>query len=285
MNRPDYQIRLMQRHELDTVLAWAAEEGWNPGLHDAHCFYSADPEGFLIGLLDGQPIASISVVRYGADYSFLGLYIVRPEHRGHGYGLRIWNAGLAQLGARAIGLDGVVAQQYNYRRSGFELAHRNIRFQGVAGASQSRSTPQNVVNLSQLPFEAITQYDRAFFPVGRDMFLQAWLSQPGGHALGLQESGGLTGYGVIRPCRAGYKIGPLFANHWEGAGTLFEALTQKVAAGSAVFLDVPETNAAGLKLAKSLDMMPMFETARMYKGKPLLPDSSRTYGITTFELG
>ncbi len=141
MNRPDYQIRLMQRHELDTVLAWAAEEGWNPGLHDAHCFYSADPEGFLIGLLDGQPIASISVVRYGADYSFLGLYIVRPEHRGHGYGLRIWNAGLAQLGARAIGLDGVVAQQYNYRRSGFELAHRNIRFQGGGGGKPKSFNP------------------------------------------------------------------------------------------------------------------------------------------------
>ena len=72
-------------------------------------------------------------VRYGSRFGFLGLHIVQPAFRGRGYGLRLWNAGMARLAGRCIGLDGVAAQQANYRRSGFQLAYRKIRHQGTAG--------------------------------------------------------------------------------------------------------------------------------------------------------
>ncbi len=101
----------------------AAAEGWNPGLADATCFAAVDPEGFFIGELDGAPIATISCVNYDESFAFLGFYIVRKDLRGHGYGLRIWNAAIMHAGQRVIGLDGVVAQQENYRKSGFEFAY------------------------------------------------------------------------------------------------------------------------------------------------------------------
>src|SRR3954449_2773802 len=126
----DLVIRPASCCEVDLVLEWAVQEGWNPGLSDAQCFHVTDPEGFLLALHDGEPVASISVVRYGSDFGFLGLYIVRPDLRGRGYGYRLWQAGMARLGERTVGLDGVVAQQENYRRSGFNLAHRNIRYGG-----------------------------------------------------------------------------------------------------------------------------------------------------------
>ena len=43
--------------ECEIAVEWAALEGWNPGIHDGDSFYSADPKGFLIGLLDDIPIA------------------------------------------------------------------------------------------------------------------------------------------------------------------------------------------------------------------------------------
>jgi len=125
-----YRIRTMSRREVDTAVEWAAAEGWNPGWGDGACIHAADPGGFLVGLLDDEPVATISVVKYGSAFGFLGLYIVKPAQRGRGYGFRVWNAGLAHLGGRTIGLDGVVAQQANYRRSGFVLAYRNVRYQG-----------------------------------------------------------------------------------------------------------------------------------------------------------
>src|SRR5215210_3934751 len=129
----DLVIRPASRHECDVEIEWAAQEGWNHGLYDYECFYAADPERFLLALHDGEPVASISVVRYGSDFGFLGLYIVRPDLRGRGYGYRLWQAGMAYLEGRTVGLDGVVAQQANYRCSGFSLAHRNIRYGGQPG--------------------------------------------------------------------------------------------------------------------------------------------------------
>ena len=102
-------IRMMSPAEVDRALAWAAEEGWNPGLEDADAFRSADPDGFLLAVEDATPIGCIAAVRYGASFGFLGLYIVRPDHRGRGVGITLWRAALERFAGRVIGLDGVVA--------------------------------------------------------------------------------------------------------------------------------------------------------------------------------
>jgi hypothetical protein len=34
MQNSNYQIRVMTRQEVDIAIAWAAAEGWNPGLYD-----------------------------------------------------------------------------------------------------------------------------------------------------------------------------------------------------------------------------------------------------------
>ena len=125
----------MRPDEISIAIDWAAAEGWNPGLADAACFATVDPQGFLIGEIEGEAAATVSCVNYGASFAFLGFYIVRADLRGRGYGLRIWNAAIAHAGTRVIGLDGVVAQQQNYRKSGFELAYANIRYGGTVAPS------------------------------------------------------------------------------------------------------------------------------------------------------
>src|SRR5215472_9910334 len=118
-----FHIRPMRPEEIALAADWAAAEGWNPGHADAKCFATVDPQGFFIGELEGKPAATISCLNYDDTFSFLGFYIVRPDLRGRGYGLRIWNAAMAHAGARIVGLDGVVAQQENYVKSGFALAY------------------------------------------------------------------------------------------------------------------------------------------------------------------
>lgn len=279
----DYRIRSMARDEIAIALDWAAAEGWNPGLHDAPCFHAADPEGFLMGLLDGEPVATISVVRYGADFGFLGFYIVKPGFRGRELGLRIWQAGMERLQGRNVGLDGVPAQQDNYCKSGFALAYRNIRHQGHGDGAAS--TDRRILPLSALPPGTVLAYDRPFFPAGREAFLLCWIRQPGSTALGFVDQGVLNGYGVLRPCRDGFKIGPLFADDAEIAERLFSALVAQVPSGQTVALDTPEVNAHALAIARRHGMKAVFETARMYTGPaPALP-LDRLYGVTSFELG
>ena len=273
----------MTRQELDIAIDWAAIEGWNPGLYDADCFYAADPGGFLIGLVGDEPVSVISVVKYGEAFGFLGFYIVKPEYRGKGYGMQIWNAGLEYLAGRTIGLDGVVAQQDNYMKSGFVWAHANVRYQGIGGGYCQADS--EVVPLASQPFDEVDAYDRAFFPEPRGGFLQRWLKQPESTALGILRDRQLAGYGVLRKCRSGYKIGPLFAVTPELAEQLFLALKAKASVGAPVFLDTPQVNSAAIEMAQRHNMIVSFETARMYRGQPPTLPLDRLFGVTTFELG
>src|SRR6266581_3265529 len=207
--KSDLSIRTMRPDEISIAVNWAAAEGWNPGLADDACFAAADPQGFLIGELDGAPAATVSCVNYGASFAFLGFYIVREDLRGRGYGLRTWNAAIAHAGPRVIGLDGVVAQQQNYRMSGFELAYANVRYGGAVAAPDR---PQaDVVELSEVPLATVEACDAIVFPAPRTAFLRAWINAPGHVGRALLRAGKLVAWGVIRPCRNGFKIGPLVA--------------------------------------------------------------------------
>jgi hypothetical protein len=279
----EYKIRPMAKNELNLAITWAAAEGWNPGLHDADSYFAADPSGFLVGLLEGKPIATLSAVKYGNDFGFIGFYIVMPEYRHQGYGIPIWNAGLKSLAGRNIGLDGVVDQQANYKKSGFSLAYRNVRYEGPGGGDYPEGA--DLVDLASVPLDTIASYDEPFFPANRPNFCKSWVRQPASHALGVYQSGNLYGYAVIRPCRVGYKIGPLYADSASIAEALFLGLKSKVSPQTPIFLDVPEVNQAAVALAEKYTMQMKFETARMYnRSIPDLP-LNRTFGITSFEVG
>ena len=118
----------------------------------------------------------------------------------------------------------------------------------------------------------------------RPTFLKGWISQPDARALGCRRGGSLAGYGVIRRCGEGCKIGPLFADDGDAAETLYAHLSA-FAAGGPVFLDVPETNAAAMDLVRRHGMLEVFGCARMYLGPPPDVALDRVFGVTTFELG
>lgn len=278
----EYSVRRMRPDEAELAVEWAALEGWNPGLHDAEAFYRTDPDGFFVGELDGEVIASLAGVAYGDGYGFLGLYIVQPDHRGRGYGLRLWREVTAYLGGRNVGLDGVLAQQANYERSGFTLAYRNVRYEGHRPAATPDAA--GIVELRTVPFEEVLAYDRTVFPVERRGFLERWISMPDSVALGLRQGAALAGFGVARKCRAGYKVGPLSADNEAAADDLFRALCARID-DDLVYLDVPAPHREAVALAERYGMQPSFETVRMYNQRAPEVDLARIFGVTTFELG
>ena len=190
------------------------------------------------------------------------------------------------MGERTIGLDGVVEQQANYARSGFVLAHRNVRYGGTAAAHEiaDMRIVELVADRPTGHAGSIVAYDRVSQPGPRETFLRAWLTPPGRRTLAFVEANSICGYGSVRQCRRGYKIGPLFADTAEIAERLFSGLIGRLY-GAPIFLDVPEPNGEAVALARRHGLTPVFETARMYRGPaPALP-LERTFGITTFELG
>ncbi|MEQ9813952.1 MAG: GNAT family N-acetyltransferase [Azospirillaceae bacterium] len=276
-------VTTMTRADLDIAVEWAAAEGWNPGLDDADAFLAADAGGFLIGRLGAEPVAVISAVRYGREAGFLGFYIVAPARRGQGHGWAIWQAAMARFGERPAGLDGVVAQQANYARSGFVLAHKNIRYGGRPG-DLPEPADVAIVEASAVPIADLLDFDRRHFQADRAAFARAWYLAGGRQSRVALADGRIVGLATVRPCREGHKIGPLFAEDAAVAEALFADAVRAAAPGP-VFLDVPEPNAAARALAERHGLEPVFETARMYRGAaPDLP-LGRIFGITSFELG
>jgi predicted N-acetyltransferase YhbS len=263
------------------AISWAQAEGWNPGLDDGQRFLAADRYSFLATEREGEIVATVSCALYGDSYAFIGFYIVRSDLRGNGIGSSLFDRALGRADGRVVGLDGVLAQQGSYERRGFVLAYRNVRWRTVGGGER----PDGVVELSSVPVEQLVAFDAAVLGAARERFLRAWIDRPAGQALACVRGGRLAGYGVLRPCHAGAKIGPLFADDQDVAEVLLTGLLAAAGPGTEVFIDMPSTNPRAGELRARRAMEPSFETARMYlNGRPP-EDVQRVFGVTTLEFG
>ena len=284
-------LRNMMRAEIDELVEWAALEGWNPGLHDADAYWATDPEAFIAAELQGELIGGGAITAYGVDFGFMGFFIVRPEHRGKGYGNALWLARRDRLKARlrpgaSIGMDGVFDMEPYYARGGFVRAHRDLRYSGNIAPvlTQGQDDGIEVLPIDRIPFDDVRYYDRRCFPSNRDKFLHAWMVLPESLALAAHRHGRLCGYGVIRRCRDGCRIGPLFADDQVVALSLLSELSA-FAGHSLISIDVPENNPEALALVKALEMEEVFGCARMYLGPFPELEHRRVFGVTTLELG
>lgn len=267
--------------EVTQILDWAAAEGWNPGTSDAPAFFAADPEGFFVATENDTPVAAISVVNHNDTFAFLGLYIVRPDWRGKGIGLRLWTHALAHAGPRVVGLDGVPDQQENYRASGFAPVSSTTRFSGAltpqTHTAISAIAPDDIARLITL--EAQASGSR------KAPYLTEWFkNEPERTTIAEKNGGDLTGFCTLRQCRDGTKLGPFYAPD-AGCATRLLGHAAAMATGP-VIIDVPETAGGLTRLCTARGMQAGFVTARMYRGTPPQPTADTSFfAVTSLELG
>lgn len=281
-----FQVQPMSITDVVFCREQAAREGWNPGLYDMEVFYKTDPDGWFKAVDDrGQIMGCISAVAYDETFGFIGFFVVLPVYRGGRVGIELGRRALEYLGDRIIGQDGVFAKVANYETWGFVYCYRNLRYEwqsdcGLFARSNIQTAAYDVSMQS-----AVLEYDRHLFPCSRAGFLTEWLAMKGALVRTAWSGSQLVGYGLRRPCVAGYKIGPLFSDTQDIAMSLFASLVDAVPACTPVYLDVPEKNASAIAMVGSLGMRQCFGTARMYKnGIPEL-DIPRIFGVSSFELG
>ncbi len=272
-------LRQMTLTDLETVLDWAAAEGWNPGLGDAAAFWAADPAGFFLAERDGRLAAAISVVNHDADHTFLGLYICHPEFRGQGIGLALWTHALRHAGGRSVGLDGVPAQQANYARAGFVATGSTLRMEGAAWA------PEAPLRLSAPDdHDALLALDRAALGHARPAFLSGWITQtPTRRTVVAEGPAGPVGFATARLCRSGGKIGPVIAPDTATALALIAGAARALDLDR-IAVDVPEQNAALLDALAAAGFAETFRTARMVRGTSPAQSAS-LQAVATLELG
>ena len=104
----------MSYNEFITAYQIADSEGWNIGKNDYKTV--VDKSGLFSMKIDGETVAVIACIKYGASYANIGLYIVKKEYRGMGFGFALWKFAVDTIKGRNIGLDANILQipRYSY---------------------------------------------------------------------------------------------------------------------------------------------------------------------------
>ncbi|CTQ51272.1 GNAT family N-acetyltransferase [Jannaschia donghaensis] len=267
--------RVMTPAELETVIDWAEAEGWNPGLDDVVPFRTADPDGFFVAVEEKVPVAAISVVNHSERFAFLGLYLCRPDRRGYGIAHDLWRYALRHAGDRIVGLDGVPAQLANYRASGFVEAGATVRYSGRPdGHLCTGAVPATAADLPVL-----TGREAHASGWSKSAYMMAWLAPSEHRTTWIGPDGGFV---TVRRCRSGAKIGPLVASDADEARAL---LTHAAAcAPGELTIDVPASAPALGAICRDLNLVPEFETVRMYRGDVTVSPRD-FYAVASLELG
>lgn len=219
-------------------------------------------------------------MRYDPQFNFIGIYIVKPEERKKGFGLKTWQEAFKLIADQPAALDAVLEQINNYQKFGFKPAHHHFRYQGII----TGKILSEVRDLKTIDFEQLCRYDRQYFPSYRPDFLYCWINQPHGQGYAIINDGDLLGYGVIRKATDGFKVAPLFAENQDIAEKLFLALAT-YAEGSNLYVDVPNINKSAILFFENYKMNPIFECVRMYTGEPPHIDWQKVFAVTSLELG
>jgi hypothetical protein len=109
-----------------------------------------------------------------------------------------------------------------YEQTGFVAAHRTLRFELRADKEVAPSLEHGVVH--ELLDDELVAYDAEVFPVRRNAFISSWRKEPCNMRRAMKREGQVLGFGVMRPCPGGFRIGPLFADAPHVAWTIFASL-------------------------------------------------------------
>ena len=266
--------------QLDLALEWGAIAGWNPGLHDAHCFLGIDPRGFVWAELDDEPVGCIGATAYSPTFGFIGPFLVRETDRHHGIGSQLWAAARTHLGSCRIGINAPLDHEKFLRSEGFNPVWRNMRFGGVG----IEARPRDIIDLNTLPFTEVLNYDAGNFPAPRAEFLRRWITRPGTLAVGVMQEKGLAAMGVLRPCAEGHHIGPIYADDETLGDIIYSALAGAIP-DRPFTIDVPEPSMRAKALAERHGLKPLREYTTWFSpDAPAMP-WSRLYANGSLELG
>ncbi|KGG12385.1 GNAT family N-acetyltransferase [Prochlorococcus sp. MIT 0601] len=297
MNNNNFIIRTLKLTDIKTIMNWARNEGFAPGIGDVRIYKNTDSQGLWVGCLCDKLIGSIVGVKYNKSYGFLGLFIVQKEYRGRGYGINLWKHVLDKLtDIECIGLEAAPDRITDYSYWGFKSSSKTTRWQFIVNnksvINQLRLTTDisGLVLLqdSEITDNVIQQYDANKEPTPRPHFLSDWLFHTSGTVLALVNSeGNCLGFGRIRKCLLkkgiGWRIGPLIADTPELASILIQSFL--VRHPGIVLIDTPGLNPTANKLISSLGFTSISHTVRMYKGSQPHITMNEIYGLACLELG
>ena len=291
------EIKPFTPTDLDVVIGMAREQDFAPGVGDIEIYANTDRQGIWLAWQDNLPVGCIAAVTYNPSYAFIGLFVVKSEHRGQGIGRRLWQHALKTLSnVECIGLEAAVQMVGFYEKAGFQKDCVTTRRQMLCRSDQSQHpyttlrdrSDITVVPLREISLEAIQRYDERHEISPRPHFLELWLRHRAGDVFVTRDAQGeCHGYVRIRPCLLpigeGWRVGPWLAEDPGMASLLLSNAIDRHK--GVVLIDTPGHNPAAKTITTAKGFKPMGSTVRMYKGVMPQGHDRNVYGLACLELG
>lgn len=285
----EYKIVKMTQDDLNVMINYAISVGWAETHEAIESYYSIDPDGFFKGIIGDEIVATISAVRYPENFAFMGYYIVVPNHRKKGYGLKIFQKALEHCEGCIIGLDAVQERVESYKKSGFVPTSNSIRYNGT---SAKTNVDMNILQYDESKhFEDIALYDKDCFPGCRKEFLRSWLKiKDSKSCVFYNDKNELNGYASIHKTNKGWEIAPCFADSSKIAKALIAFLVNNLDEGVSFGVNIPDNNKEAVDLTIELNDIYHFEKIfsdpRMFKnGFPTNLNPHKFYSLLSLAVG
>lgn len=227
MNHIGFHIRRMEKGDLPDAMDIKNEEGWNQTLKDWE-FLMNEPSGTcLVATYRDKLVATVSAIGYDSHLAWIGMMLVRKEHRGQGLAKMLMRAIMERLqDYLVIKLDATPAGFPVYARLGFVSEYRIWRMTR-SPLIQPSGPIGDLSVLVKKSLQDIIAYDKNTYGVNRKHLLK-YLYQQSPHSVQVAgEKKSIKGYIMGRPGTNYRQLGPLLADSTATAiGLISSALSQ-----------------------------------------------------------
>ncbi len=248
-----------------------------------HGYYSLQPDGCWLALLDGTPVGFGGAVNYGT-FSYIGMICVEPAQQHHGIGEALTRqiiAGCEAQGCPTMFLEANPKALSLYKRLGFVEDGTTLQLR-LDELLQQQPLSADVTILQAKDLSEVVQFDMAYFGGQRERVLAAHLQEyPRGVLVTRDENGAITGYVCVHPRR----LGPWVACTVQDAEkSMCYAFALHFECG--VVADIPANNEAGRALLERYGFREAEVNIHMRRGPIVaLLHRSMIYGLESMALG
>lgn len=280
-------FRNMEWTDIPSGLSLCRSAGWNQLSRDWEIFLMLDPQGNRVCVQDdGNVIGTVTTIRYGHHFAWIGMVLVDPAHQRKGIGLRLLEqAGQLLKNENCVKLDATPAGRQVYTNLDFEDEYELSRMFASPFHMQHVISSPAATALTAESLESVRSFDLEIFGADRMALLSWMLDGAPELAFKVGERDHLKGF-----CfgRSGYRyahIGPVVANNVEVAKDLVSAAL-KHCGNKPVILDVSHHNDSWRGWLESVGFSALRPFIRMYRGDNLCPGiPENQYAILGPEFG
>lgn len=263
------QYRQMQFSEIEAGLSFCRAANWNQLRRDWELLLELSPDGCRIALHENQIVGTVTAVRYGGRFGWIGMMLVSPTLRRQGIGRQLMQQAIDLLQSEdTVKLDATPVGRELYLTLDFIDEYRLSRMATTVSGAGLMSSSARLMMADDLPKLRAMDYEN--FGADRYQLLEWIRSDAPEYAWVVDGADGVRGYCLGRHGHDYEHLGPVIATDCETAQQLVSACLREHI-GKPFLLDASLWDEEWLQWLTAIGFAKQRPFYRMYRGTNRFP--------------